>query len=241
MDKPLEFEIENDELRPEFDVLKSYFSKALRSKYVEVEIYAEYEKEVLEAQSAYSKDVERINQGLIDSVKFRFVEKDIVKKVPTNQAEENLLDLKKLLGQNDISLYNSEDELINDLLNNKDVKHYRQVKYLASKHEGETLRLRFVLQPFSFVFLISGINAYHLVLETLNTEEATYIWHFDKKLKSLKENINLIDKDLNLIRNKGRQYFLEMPKSNFSRIVHDYSNERKGFVVWKSALEERLF
>lgn len=184
MDKPLEFEIENDELRPEFDVLKSYFSKALRSKYVEVEIYAEYEKEVLEAQSAYSKNVERINQGLIDSVKFRFVEKDIVKKVPTNQAEENLLDLKKLLGQNDISLYNSGEELINDLLNNKDVKHYRQVKYLASKHEGETLRLRFVLQPFSFVFLISGKDAYHLILETLNTEEATYIWHFDKKLKS---------------------------------------------------------
>lgn len=241
MDKPLEFEIENDELRPEFDVLKSYFSKILKSKYVEVEIYVEYENEVLVALSAFSKDIERINQDLIESVRFRFIEKDILGKTPSNFDDENLLDLKNLQGRDNLSLYNSDEDLINDLLKNKDVKHYRQIKYLASRHEIETLRLRFVLQPFSFVFLISGKDAYHLVLETLNTEEATYIWHLDKKIESLKQNINFIDKDLSLIRNKGRQHFLEIPKSNFSRIVHDYSDERKGFVVWKSALEERLF
>ena len=213
----------------------------MKSKYVEVNIYAEYENEVLVAQSAYSRDLERINQDLIESVRFRFVEKDILGKAPSKIVDENLLDLENLLGQNNISLYNSQEDLINELLNNKDVKHYRQIKYLASKHESETLRLRFVLQPFSFVFLISGKDAYHLVLETLNTEEATYIWHLDKKIDNLKQNINLVNKDLNLIRNKGRQYFLEMPKNNFSRIVHDYSDERKGFVVWKSAFEERLF
>lgn len=102
------------------------------------------------------------------------------------------------------------------------------------------MKLRFVLQPFSFVFLISGKEAFHIVLETLNTEEATYIWHFER-LEKLQSDINLVDKDLNLIRNKGRHNFLESPPENFSRIVHDYSDERKGFVVWKSALEERLF
>lgn len=102
------------------------------------------------------------------------------------------------------------------------------------------MKLRFVLNPFSFVFLLSGREGYHLVLETLDTEEATYMWHFDKNLPMLKEKISGIDKDLNLIRNKGRQFFLENHPENFSRIVHDYSDERKGFVIWKDILEERL-
>ncbi len=176
----LEFEIENDDLRPEFDVLKQYFSKALKSKHIEVEIYAEFENKKLVAQSAYSKDVEKINQEFIESVKFRFVQKDILGKAPSSETDKNLLDLESLQG-NDFSIYNSEEDLINELLRNENVKHFRQIQYLAAKHESEILRIRFVLQPFSFVFLLSGRDAYHLVLETLDTEEATYIWHLDKK------------------------------------------------------------
>ncbi len=48
--------------------------------------------------------------------------------------------------------------------------------------------------------------------------------------------VKIVDQDLNLIRNKGRQPFLENHPENFSRILHDYSNERKGFVVWKDML-----
>jgi len=49
-----------------------------------------------------------------------------------------------------------------------------------------------------------------------------------------------IDQDLNVIRNKGRQPFLVNHPENFSRIIHDYSEERKGFVIWRDLLEERL-
>ena len=38
----------------------------------------------------------------------------------------------------------------------KNVKHYRHLRYLASKHEGLIGKLRIVLDPFSFVFLLSG-------------------------------------------------------------------------------------
>ena len=58
---------------------------------------------------------------------------------------------------------------------------------------------------------------------------------YDKRSK-LKE----IDQSLNIIRNDGRQAFLESNPNNFSRIVHDYSNEQKGFIIWKDLLEERL-
>lgn len=34
--------------------------------------------------------------------------------------------------------------------------------------------------------------------------------------------------------------FLENQPQNFTRILHDYSDERKGFVIWKDLLEEVL-
>ena len=73
-----------------------------------------------------------------------------------------------------------------------------------------------------------------------NSEEATYIWHIDKNHLILPEKIHEIDQDINKIRNKGRQHFLDDQPKNFSRIIHDYSEERKGFVLWRDLLEERL-
>ena len=93
---------------------------------------------------------------------------------------------------------------------------------------------------FSFVFLLKGEQNYHIILETLDTEEATYVWHTDKSKSILIETVKLIDKELNIIREKGRQAYLETNPSNFSRIVHDYSNDNKRFTIWKGQLEERL-
>jgi hypothetical protein len=56
----------------------------------------------------------------------------------------------------------------------------------------------------------------------------------------LSDKMRAIDQDLNVIRNKGRQHFLENQPGNFSRIIHDYSEERKGFIIWRDMLEERL-
>lgn len=137
-------------------------------------------------------------------------------------------------------MFSSGEDLLNDLLKNKQVKHYQQLRYLASKHNGETLKLRFVLNPFSFVFLLSGNDQYHIILETLDTEEATYIWHLDKSYQILSQKLKSIDQDLNIIKNHGRQMFLESQPKDFSRVMHDYSEERKGFIVWKNLLEERL-
>ncbi|MGL5235369.1 MAG: hypothetical protein ACRC8Z_11600 [Empedobacter falsenii] len=102
------------------------------------------------------------------------------------------------------------------------------------------MKLRFVLQPFSFIFLIAGEQNYHIVLETLDTEEATYIWHTSKDKTVLIETIKLIDKELNIIREQGRQAYIDTTPNCFSRIVHDYSNDNKGFTSWKDLLEERL-
>ena len=50
-----------------------------------------------------------------------------------------------------------------------------------------------------------------------------------------------IDKLLGVIRTQVRQQYLETNPENFTRIVHDYSDDQKGFVIWKDLLEEKLF
>jgi superfamily II DNA or RNA helicase len=232
----LEFEIENEEIRPEFEVLKPYFIKVLKSKYVLIDIFAEIEKGVILSQLAASSDIENINKEIVESVKFQFLNKNFMGQVPT--SKQNILTADTLSKTGNI--YPNAENILEDLLKGKQYKHSRYIQYLADRHERNVMKLRFVLQPFSFVFLLKGDNEYHIVLETLDTEEATYIWHTDKNKAALMETIKQIDRQLNMIREKGRQAYIETAPENFSRIVHDYSEDNKGFIIWKSQLEERL-
>lgn len=236
----VEFEVENSEMRPEFEVLKPYFVKVLKMKKIKIDVLAKFQNGVPLLYSATSNDLNKINREIIDSVKFRFVSKGIMGRFASN--EENLLDINKVQedGKDSVPLYNSEQDLLDDILKNKNVKHYRQLIYLSQKHESSILKLRFVLSPFSFVFLLSGKQQYHIVWETLDTEEATYIWHTDKNITALKNKLKQIDAELGTIRSKGRQHYMGVQTDDFSRIVHDYSEGRKGFIIWKDLLEERL-
>ena len=239
MKTELDFEIENIEIRPEFEVLKPFFIKALHSKNVVVEISAEFKNNVLISQLATSGDVEKINREVIESVRFKFVSKNFIGKKYAITTQNNLLDEQQLQLSN--QLYESGEELLNDVLKQTHLKHHKQLRYLAEQHRGDILKIRFVLSPFSFVFLLVGDNQYHIVLETLDTEEATYLWHLDKTLALLPSYLKEIEKQLNVIQNQGRQAFLETNPESFSRILHNYSNELKGFIEWKDMLQERLF
>jgi hypothetical protein len=74
----------------------------------------------------------------------------------------------------------------------------------------------------------------------LDSEEATYIWHTQKTREALRTAIAEIEIIMNKINRTGRQNFLEKEPNNFSRIVHDYSDAKKGFITWKGVLEERM-
>lgn len=234
----LEFEIENLEVRPEFEVLKPYFSKALKSKNVKIDIHAELENDKLISQLATSIDVEKINREVIEGVKFNFVSKNILGK--SLLQNENLLDINQIQGENKNTLYSSGEELLEDILKKEYFKHHQQLRFLSQQHDRSTLKIRFVLSPFSFVFLLTGKEQFHIVLETLDTEEATYLWHFPKDKATLKIKLKEIDQQLSVIRNKGRQVFLENQPTNFNRILHDYSDNKKGFIIWKDLLNEKM-
>lgn len=235
-DQRLDFEIENEELRLEFEVLKPYFIKVLKSKTVRINICAEIENGVILSQLATSTDIENINKEIIESVKFQFLNKNFISQIPS--SKQNIITIDELYKKQ--TIYSDTENILEDLLKGKQYKHSRHIRFLAEKHEKSIMKLRFVLQPFSFVFLLAGEQNYHIILETLDTEEATYIWHTDKNKSILINTIKQIDEELNIIREKGRQVYLETNPQNFSRILHDYSDINKGFIIWKGLLEEQL-
>lgn len=238
INQTIEFEIDNEAIRPEFEVLKPYFTKTLKLERVKIDIYCEFLGSELVAQTAQSTDLERINREIIEGVKFKFASSHFFGMKQGSMNHQNLQDLHQLQSETGANqLFKSEQEFIENLLANNQFKHQRQIRYLAQKHESNILKIRFVLSPFSFVFLLSGDAQYHLVMETLNTEEATYIWHIHKSLSDIKLQLAEIDQQINTIRLNGRQQFLENAPENFSRLLHDYSDERKGFVVWRDELE----
>ena len=238
--EPVEFEVENLQIRPEFEVLKPYFAKTLNSKSVIFDIYAEFENGELVSQLATSTDLQRINQEVIEGVRFKFITNSFLGMKP--QTDNNLMTVDELFkkGNNEPGLFTDGQMLLDDLLSHKNFKHSKQLRYLADRHERTILRIRFVLSPFSFVFLLSGEQQFHIVLETLDTEEATYLWHIEKDKTQLRFQLKTIDDHLSIIRNNGRQIFLDNKPVNFSRILHDYSDTKKGFVIWKDILEEQI-
>lgn len=232
------FGIENLHMRPEFDVLKSYFEKFLNTKMITVAICVLIEKGIIVGKSATCEDIKKLDREVVDSVRFRFAEKNLFKK--GNILGKNIELTQLSAGDASKTLYESGEELLNDVLMRGNYRHKMQLRYLSDLHLGNVLKLRFVLSPFAFVFLIAGVEQYHIVMETLDTDEATYIWHTPKDISELKNALRNVDKDLNKIRNEGRFAFLQSAPINFSRVLHDYSDERKGLVIWKDDLEQHL-
>ena len=127
------------------------------------------------------------------------------------------------------------------IIKKKTYLHHRHLNCLAKNHNHKTLKMRFILHPFSFVFLIKGQQNNHVILETLNSKEATYVWHLSKNPIKFKDSLKQLNKILDSIKNNGRQNFLKTNPENFSKILHEYNEEEKGFYRWKNALDERIF
>lgn len=91
------------------------------------------------------------------------------------------------------AFFDSDKELFDSILKVTDTKHYQHLRYLSSKHCYGIMRLRFVLKPCSFVFLLEGESNYYIIWETLDTEEATYIWNLPKNLDAVVNALPKID------------------------------------------------
>jgi hypothetical protein len=242
--RPIEFTVVNYELREEFDAIKDYFENVLKTKKIRVTVSVETKDHELVNVLAKSPEIDRIDRQLIDTVKFEFV-KTAKKKIATD-IDKSLFTMDEFFDSYGDErfranvFYNDEKELFEDLLQITGTKHYRQLRLLSGLHCHGVMKLRFILKPFSFLFLVEGEKNYHLIWETLDTEEATYIWHIEKNLPVLKMTLQKIEDIIHVIKVQGKTAYLNTTGDPFRRIFHDYSNLVDGFLKWKGELESVL-
>ena len=241
--KEVKFTISNHDIRAEFEAIKEYFIKVLKKKLIETTVEIRYTENELLSVRATSEDINKINQSIIDNVRFEFVKRKIFAPRGKNESTPVVNTVDTLLNNTQLTggkLYQSDQQFIDDLLAIKNSKHYQHLQFLSSKHLSSVLKVRFVLEPFSFLFLLAGDTKYHIIWETLNSEEATYLWHFEKSIDALRAGLKEIEMILQEIKATGKHDYLKKEHTNFSRVIHDYSDSNKGFIQWKAALEEKL-
>lgn len=244
LDKTIGITIVNYDIREEFDAVKEYFSNALGTVSINIAVRIEAEDGQAKTIEAQSPEIASINQSLIETVRFQYV-KEAVKKRVKIEADTSILNMEEFfaaLSDRKVeasTFYEDERELAEDLLQVADTKHYQHLRYLSGRHAHHIMRLRFVLKPFSFLFLLEGEAHYHLVWETLDTEEATYLWPVEKDVTKLKLALKKVEDILQLVKAQGKTAYLSSDES-YRRIFHHYKEGVKGFVRWKSELESTL-
>ena len=88
--------------------------------------------------------------------------------------------------------------------------------------------------------MIEGERYCHLIWETLDTEEATYIWPVEKDKAKLKEAVEKTGQIIQAIQTLGKKAYIASSKDNHRRILHHYNRGMEGFIKWKDELEGSL-
>lgn len=245
LQKRVEFTIINYNIREEFDAIKNYFVNVFHSKKIEVHAFIETVNGNARLIEVHSPQIAGINEQMLQAVKFEFV-KDITARNIKIEGERTVLSMEEffeaLAGEklNGAALYKDEQDLAEDLFRISDAKHYHHLRFLSARHAHKIMRLRFILKPFSFLFLIEGEKHYHLVWETLDTEEATYVWPVEKNRANLKEALERTGVRINTIKVLGKKAYIASSEDEYRRILHYYKLGIRGFIRWKDELENWL-
>lgn len=242
--KVIEFEILNENILEEYDAIKNYFATIFKAKKIQVVPTIKRTDGIITSIEATSNEIEKVDKSFIEEIKFELIK---VARRNESSVEKQLFTVEEYLETfveedfNAHQFFNDDNDFFDKLLEKSETKHYNQLRFLSSKHKADIQKLRFVHKPFSFVFLLKGIDKFHIVWETLDTEEATYIWTVDSNnLKDLNQVLIHTDKTINSIIKHGKSEYISRNEPNFDRVFHDYADLDKGFKKWKGEIERVL-
>lgn len=85
----------------------------------------------------------RINKEVVESVKFQFLNKGLLKQF--TPKKQNIVTFDELQEQSKI--YSNAEELLNEILKNKQYKHSQHIQYFADRHESKSNENSFCVEP----------------------------------------------------------------------------------------------
>lgn len=252
--KELDFKIVNEHILAEFDNIKFWFAKKLKSRKFKVSAVITLTAGVVTETIATSKHIDQITPELIDSVKYQRTFA-LTNEPKVTSPDKSLFTAEEIFTQIDTedlegNVFNqTEEDILNFFLEKSGVRNRKQLAYLAGKKQAENHKLRYTLNPnFGFLFFVEGIENNHFVWELLNSH-ATYIWSMEKQQKDIELQFKRIESIVNTVRTSGREQYKRAYRNNhqdndlvFRVIYHKNiaSNLVDDFPLWKSKLNEQL-
>ena len=237
--KMVKFEIVNPEIIQQYDAIKNYFENVLRTKKIQVVPVITTTDGEIDSVSAVSEEINKISKDLIEEVKIEILRVAGKKEV---QGDEQLYTMEEYLeafvDENTQQLFRGENDFFETVIQKPGTKHHTHLRWLSGKHRHDLEKLRLVHKPFSYVFLLDSSDNYYIAWETLDTEEATFIWKFRKEAMTTDQILAETNTALNLITRNGRKEYRARLESNFGRVFHDYQDPQNGFKTWKAQMEK---
>lgn len=250
----IEFKIKNDYILAEFEHIKSWFARKLKTKKFRVLASITITDGEVTEVVATSTQIAMINAALVDSVKYQRT-MALIKSPKITEIDKSLFTSEEIFGSldsNDVEgniFDQNEQDILRFLLDHHKTRNRKQLEYLSGSKQSKRFKLRFTLYPnFGFLFFIEGEENNHFVWELLNSH-ATYIWSIGKSEQDMELQYKRIGASINTIRDSGREQYKRAYRQNhvdedliFSVIDHNSitSDLVDGFVKWKHRLNERI-
>lgn len=254
LEKEVDFKISNEHILAEFDNIKFWFAKKLKVKKFKVFVSITITNNEVTETRATSEHINQITPELIDSVKYQRTFA-LTKEPKLSQPDKSLFTSEEIfsaMNSEDIEgnvFKQSENDILNFFLTEKDIRNRKQLTYLAGKKQSNNYKLRYTLNPnFGFLFLIEGEENNHFVWELLDSN-ATYIWSIEKGKQNVELQFKRIESIVNNVRASGRENYKRAYRNNHQdndlvfRVLNHKNIGSKlvdDFPDWKSRLNEQL-
>lgn len=245
----LPFKVVNDHIVAEFDAIKPFFVKALKRQTVRVSSVLRFVKGEPKLDRGTSSQIARINDDMLELFRARAV-KALLNFDPTTTVDKSLFTPEDVFASLDddelgkATLPHDGQDLLAEILRHKKVRNARQLTFLSGTlHEPDT-KLRYVLSPtFGFVFLATGQDANHFILELLDSH-ATYVWSIPKDWENREAQFRSVEREIAAIGTLGRgQYRRTLHfEHEFWFVIHENAERGlvDGFPRWRNRLLEGL-
>lgn len=240
---PVAFQIPNAHLVEQYDAIKNYFAIVLKTKKAEIVPSIILTDGDITSANATSAEIDRIDPTLIEEVKFELVKSTRRKEASDDQLLfaideyiETFTDEENVAG-----IFDDDSDFMDVIMERSGTKHYHHLRFLSSKQQADLQKLRVAHRPFSFVFFLAGTHQYHIVWETLDTQEATYIWSVVKDDNPVNDFVKETHEIIQWILKESKNAYLSQQDQHFTRVFHDYTDLQNGFRSWKEEIEAVIY